>query len=52
LTGLPIKKIYEKSFTLGDSDYEREINIDFESMSNNEKLEFIQLIKPLLWWGE
>ncbi len=52
LLGLPIKKIYEKSFILGNSEEEMEINIDFENMSDKEKLEFIQLIKPLLWWGE
>lgn len=52
LLGLPIKKIYDKSFILENGDEEKTINIDFENMSNNEKIEFVKLIKPLLWWGE
>lgn len=52
LIGLPIKRIKEKSFILGTNDYEKEINIDFKNMSNDEKLEFVQLIRPLIWWGE
>ena len=52
LLGLPIKKIYEKSFVLQGDNEDMEINIDFEDMTNQEKLDFIQLVKPLIWWGE
>ena len=51
LLGLPIKKIYEKSFVLQGDNEDMEINIDFEDMTNQEKLDFIQLVKPLIWWG-
>ena len=31
---------------------EKEIKTDYKNMSNDEKLEFIRLLRPLLWWGE
>ncbi len=52
LLGFPIKKIYEKSFVLQGDNEDIEIDIDFDNMTNQEKLDFIQLVKPLLWWGE
>ncbi|WAM36914.1 site-specific DNA-methyltransferase [Caldicellulosiruptor acetigenus] len=52
LLGLPIKKITKTSVILQDGDREKEIKIDYKNMSNEEKLEFVKLLKPLLWWGE
>ena len=52
LFGLPIKKITKKSVILQDGDREKEIKTDYKNMSNEEKLEFIKLLRPLLWWGE
>ena len=52
LLGLPIKKIYENNFVLDNEGKEYEINIDFKNMDNQQKIDFIKLIKPLIWWGE
>ena len=52
LLGLPIKRIKKGSVILQDGDKEKEIKFDFENMSNEEKIEFLRLIKPLIWWGE
>ncbi len=52
LYGLPIKKVYSKSFILQDGEDELRINIDFAHMSKEEKIKFIQLAKSLFWWGE
>jgi adenine-specific DNA-methyltransferase len=52
LLGLPIKKITKTSVILQDGDNEKEIKTDYKNMTNEEKLEFIRLLKPLLWWGE
>lgn len=47
--GLPIKQIKEKSVTLSDG---KEYSFDFEKMTAEEKVDFIQMLKPFLWWGE
>ncbi len=52
LLGLPIKKIKKGSVVLQDGNKEKEIKFDFENMTNEEKIEFLRLIKPLIWWGE
>lgn len=52
LLGLPIKKITKTSVILRDGEIEKEIKTDYKNMTNKEKLEFIRLLKPLLWWGE
>jgi len=52
LFGLPIKKIKKDSVILQDKDEEKEIKFDFSKMSEDEKIEFLQTIKPLIWWGE
>ncbi len=52
LLGLPLKGIYPDTFVLQDGDTEIKIRTDFDKMTSSEKLEFLQLIKPLLWWGE
>lgn len=52
LLGLPIKKITKTSVILQDGDREKEIKTDYKNMTNEEKLEFIRLLRPLLWWGE
>lgn len=52
LLGLPIKKITKTSVILQDGEREKEIKTDYKNMSNDEKLEFIRLLRPLLWWGE
>lgn len=52
LLGLPIKKITKTSVILQDGNSEKEIRFDYKNMNNEEKIEFLQLIKPLIWWGE
>jgi|TergutMp193P3_1026864.scaffolds.fasta_scaffold08501_3 adenine specific DNA methylase Mod len=50
LKGLPIKKITKTGVLLdGES---KEIKIDYENMTSEEKLEFVRMLKPLLWWGK
>lgn len=51
LLGLPIKRITENSVVLQDGDRENEIKTDYKSMNELEKLAFIKLLKPALWWG-
>jgi adenine specific DNA methylase Mod len=50
LKGLPIKRITKTSVLL-DSE-SKEIKTDYKNMTNSEKIEFIRLLKPLLWWDE
>jgi adenine-specific DNA-methyltransferase len=52
LLGLPIKKITKTSVILQDEDSEREIKTDYKSMNESEKLAFVRLLKPAIWWGE
>jgi adenine specific DNA methylase Mod len=50
LKGLPIKKISKTGVLLeGESE---EIKTNCKEMSNEEKLDFVRLLKPLLWWGK
>ncbi len=50
LVGKPIEKI-DKDFVYL-SGYDKPIKYNVDDMNNDEKLEFIQLIKNLIWWGE
>lgn len=50
IKGLPIKKITASSVLLEGE--EKEIKTDYKNMTKEEKVEFIKLLKPLLWWGE
>jgi len=50
LKGLPIKKITKTGVLLEGE--EKEIKTDYKNMTENEKIDFIQLLKPLLWWSE
>jgi len=52
LLGLPIKKIKKGAVVLKDGDKEKEVRFAFKNMSKEEKIEFLKLIKPLIWWGE
>ena len=52
LLGFPIKKITKTSVILQDGDSEKEIKTDYKNMSESEKLAFVRLLKPALWWGE
>ncbi len=52
LLGLPIKRITENSVVLQDGDRENEIKTDYKSMNESEKLAFVRLLKPAIWWGE
>jgi hypothetical protein len=49
---MPIKKITKTSVILQDGEKEKIVKTDYKNMSNEEKLEFIRMLKPLLWWGE
>ena len=48
-TGKPIRSIAEDSVTFTDGTVQK---ISSDKMTEKEKLEFISLIKPYLWWGE
>ena len=50
LLGLSIKKITDDSVILIDE--EKPIKTNYQKMTNEERLEFARLLKPLLWWGE
>jgi adenine-specific DNA-methyltransferase len=52
LLGLPIKKITKNSVVLQDGDSEKEIKTDYKNMNESEKLAFVRLLKPAIWWGE
>ncbi len=52
LLGLPIKKITKNSVILQDGESEKEIKTDYKNMNESEKLAFVRLLKPALWWGE
>lgn len=52
LLGLPIKKITKTSVILADGESEREIKTDYKNMNESEKLAFVRLLKPAIWWGE
>jgi adenine-specific DNA-methyltransferase len=51
LLGLPIKRITISSVVLEDGETEREIKIDYKTMTEIEKLELIKILKPAIWWG-
>jgi adenine-specific DNA-methyltransferase len=50
LLGMPIKKITKTSVILQDKEEIREIKTDYKNMTSEEKLAFVRLLKPLLWW--
>ncbi|MDR3244465.1 MAG: site-specific DNA-methyltransferase [Elusimicrobiota bacterium] len=50
IRGLPIKKITKTGVLLDGENEERKT--DYKNMTANEKIEFIKLLKPLLWWGK
>lgn len=50
LIGKKIKRIDDDFIYLKDID--KPIKYNVKSMNNEEKLEFLQLIKKLIWWGE
>jgi adenine specific DNA methylase Mod len=52
LQGLPIKRITKTSVILQDGEEEKEIKTDYKNMNESEKLAFIKLLKPALWWGQ
>lgn len=51
LLGLPIKKITKNSVILQDGENEKKIKTDYKNMNESEKLAFVRLLKPALWWG-
>jgi len=51
LLGLPIKKITKDSVVLQDGDGEKEIKTDYKNMTESEKIAFVKLLKPAMWWG-
>jgi adenine-specific DNA-methyltransferase len=50
LRGLPIKKITKTGVLLEGE--VKEIKTDCKNMTDEEELDFIRLLKPLLWWGK
>jgi adenine-specific DNA-methyltransferase len=51
LLGLPIKKITKNSVVLQDGESEKEVKTDYKNMTDEEKVKFLQVLKPLIWWG-
>jgi adenine-specific DNA-methyltransferase len=51
LLGLPIKRITKNSLILQDREVEKEIKTDYKNMNDDEKVKFLQVLKPLIWWG-
>lgn len=52
LLGLPISQLGKNYFTLTDGVKELRFDHDYENMTEEERLKFIEIIKPLIWWGE
>jgi adenine-specific DNA-methyltransferase len=52
LLGLPIAKITKTSVILESGEKLKEIKTDYKNMNEDEKVEFIRMLRPLLWWGE
>lgn len=52
ILALPIKKITDESVILQDGEEEKIVKYDYKNMTEEEKIKFIQILKPLLWWGE
>ncbi len=52
ILGLSIKRITKDTVILQDGEEERPIKYDYKNMSEEEKLEFLKILKPLLWWGK
>ena len=52
LLGLPIVYYNDDEVILDNNGTNKVYKINPSKMSENEKNDFIQLIKPLIWWGE
>ena len=52
IIGLPIKTITKDTVVLLDGEKEVVEKYDYQNMTNEEKLHFFEILKPLLWWGE
>lgn len=52
IMGLPIKTITKDTVVLLDGEKEVVEKYDYQNMTNEEKLHFFEILKPLLWWGE
>ncbi len=50
--GMPIKKITKDVVILEDEKEEKEVKYDYKNMTEYEKVEFLKILKPLLWWGK
>ena len=50
--GLPIKRIIKDTVVLQDGEEERAVKYDYKNMTEEERLEFLKMLKPLLWWGK
>lgn len=52
LLGKRIKGYTDRGILVDDRGCDLEVRTDFDKMTDEEKLEFIRMIRPLLWWGE
>ncbi|MDI9311844.1 MAG: site-specific DNA-methyltransferase [Limnohabitans sp.] len=52
ILGLPIRKITDKEVILIQDGIDRTVRYDYKNMNNKEKLEFLKVIKPLIWWSK
>ncbi len=51
IKGLPIKRITKNTVILQNGENEEEIKIDYKNMTEEEKMKFLKILKPLIWWG-
>ena len=51
LLGWKIKRINKKEFVLFDGKKDKKFSLDFENMTNDDKLNFIRMIKHLIFWS-
>lgn len=49
IKGKAIKKITSDSVLLEDGE---EVRYDYKKFTDDEKIDFVKMLKPLLWWGE
>lgn len=52
LLGLPIKRITKTEVILDGSSKEIIINYDYKTMSKEDKVKFLKMLQPYIWWRQ
>jgi adenine-specific DNA-methyltransferase len=52
LLGLPIKRITGDAVVLKDGAGERVVRTDWQALRGETAVEWVRLLRPLLWWGD